>query len=198
MAPPIKYKTNAAKLQAMRAKCSQYYAKDSCKRREKYHINKNHRKDDDSSNDKHTGDDSDEGGDESASNEESIETLADCIAVVKYAKDNFMRHIKSPQIFTLGIFAEYAKSIPDAPGSHEDREILKHVMSSIKDFLDRACRGQDGILQLCGVCDEWRAADQVCRSMRDTIAMVEDIYCHALSDGDAELAVVHLLKGFLY
>jgi len=28
--------------------------------------------------------------------------------------------------------------------------------------------------------------------------MVEDIYYHVLSDGDAELAVVHLLKGFLY
>jgi hypothetical protein len=58
--------------------------------------------------------------------------------VVKYAKDNFMQHIKSPQIFTLGIFAEYVKSIPDAPGSHRDREILNHVMLSIKDFLDRA------------------------------------------------------------
>jgi len=49
-----------------------------------------------------------------------------------------MQHIKSPQIFTLGIFAEYVKSIPDAPGSHRDREILNHVMLSIKDFLDRA------------------------------------------------------------
>jgi hypothetical protein len=58
--------------------------------------------------------------------------------VVKYAKDNFMRHIKSPQIFTLGIFAEYVKSIPDAPRSHRDREILNHAMLSIKDFLDRA------------------------------------------------------------
>jgi hypothetical protein len=66
------------------------------------------------------------------------ETLADCITVVKYAKDNFMRHIKSPQIFTLGIFVEYVKSIPDAPRSHGDREILKHAMLSIKDFLDRA------------------------------------------------------------
>jgi hypothetical protein len=72
------------------------------------------------------------------------------------------------------------------------------VMLSIKDFLDRASWGQDGILQLCGVCDEWQATDQVCRSMRNTITMVEDIYYHVLSDGDAELAVVHLLKGFLY
>ncbi|KAG1857779.1 hypothetical protein F4604DRAFT_1931263 [Suillus subluteus] len=211
MAPPTKYKTDAAKLQAMRAKRSRYYAKCReeilAKRREKYHLNKNRRKDDDGSDNKGAGDKGvgdnldkgNDGSDECASDaDESIGTLAECIAVVKYAKDDFMAHIKSPQKFTLGVFAEYTKSIPDAPGTHGDREILKRAMSSIEDFLDRASRGQDGILQLCGVCDEWRAAEQVCTSMRDTIAMVEDIYCHALSDGDAELAVVHLLKGFLY
>ncbi|KAG2103748.1 uncharacterized protein F5147DRAFT_654655 [Suillus discolor] len=68
MAPPIKYKTNVAKLQAMKAKCSRYYAKCReeilAKRREKYHINKNRQKDDDGSDNKHTGDDLDKGGDE--------------------------------------------------------------------------------------------------------------------------------------
>ncbi|KAG1889044.1 uncharacterized protein F5891DRAFT_1198826 [Suillus fuscotomentosus] len=191
MAPPTKYKTAAAKLKAMRAKRTRYYTR--CremilvKRRERYHANKNR----DSSNDECTDDHSDD-------HHESLETLADCIAVVKYAKDDFMQHVRSPRTFTLGVFAEYTKSIPDTPGGHGDQEILKRAMSSIEDFLERATRGQDGILQLCGVCDEWRAADQVCWSMRDTIAMVEDIYCHTLSDGDAELAVVHLLNGFLY
>lgn len=118
--------------------------------------------------------------------------------MVKYAKDDFMQYVRSPRTFTLGVFAEYTKSIPDTPGGHGDREIFKRAMSSIEDFLERATRGQGGILQLCGVCDEWRAADQVCRGMSDTIAMVDDIYCHALTDGDAELAVVHFLKGFLY
>ncbi|KAG2125359.1 uncharacterized protein EDB93DRAFT_1258223 [Suillus bovinus] len=178
MAPPNKSKTAAAKLEAMRAKRSRYYARCResilAKRREIYHA----------ANDDH---------------DESLETLADCIAVVKYAKDDFMQHIQqSPQIFTIGVFTEYTKSFPDAPGSHGDREIFQRAISSIEDFLTRATRGQDGILQLCGVCDEWRAADQVCRSMKDTIAMVEDIYCHAVRDGDAELAVIHFLGGFLY
>ncbi|KAG2138356.1 hypothetical protein DEU56DRAFT_912518 [Suillus clintonianus] len=199
MAPPTKYKTDAAKLQAMRAKRSRYYAKRSLQREERNTTStKNRRKDDDSSDNKGAGDNLDKGNDGSDVCEAMTMNQYECIAVVKYAKDDFMAHIKSPQIFTLGVLAEYTKSIPDAPGTHGDREILKRAMSSIEDFLDRASRGQDGILQLCGVCDEWRAAEQVCRSMRDTIAMVEDIYCHALSDGDAELAVVHLLKGFLY
>ncbi|KAG2031832.1 hypothetical protein BDR03DRAFT_1015717 [Suillus americanus] len=146
MAPPTKYKTDAAKLQAMRAKRSQYYAKCReeilAKRREKYHLNKNRRKDDDGSDNKGAGDNLDKGNngsDECASNvNESIGTLAECIAMVKYAKDEFMAHIKSLQKFTLGVLAEYTKSIPDAPGTHGDREILKCVMSSIEDFLDRA------------------------------------------------------------
>ncbi|KAG1904046.1 uncharacterized protein F5891DRAFT_1184999 [Suillus fuscotomentosus] len=146
MAPPIKYKTDAAKLQAVRAKRLRYYAKCReeilAKRREKYHLNKNRRKDDDGSDNKGVGDNLDKGNDSSdecaSDDDESIRTLADCIAVVKYAKDDFMQHIKSPQQFTLGVFAEYAKSIPDAPGTHGDREILKRAMSSIEDFLDRA------------------------------------------------------------
>ncbi|KIK42785.1 hypothetical protein CY34DRAFT_66854, partial [Suillus luteus UH-Slu-Lm8-n1] len=125
-------------------------------------------------------------------------TLSDCIALVKLAKDDFMQYIKSPQMFVVGVLAEYTKSIPDTPEGHGDREILTRAMSSIDDFLDRASRGQDGILQLCGVNDEWRAADQVCRCMRDTIAMVEDIYCLTLSDGDSGLAEAHFLGGLLY
>ncbi|KAG1888679.1 hypothetical protein F4604DRAFT_1915720 [Suillus subluteus] len=183
MAPPTKYKTAAAKLEATRAKRSRYYARCHemilAKRRERYHANKNSQEDDDGSNDQHMNDHLDD-------HQELLETLADCIAIVKYAKDNFIQHVRSPQTFTLGVFAEYTKSIPDTPGGHGDREILKRAMSDIENFLDRATRGQDSILQLCGICDEWRAADQVCWSMRDTIAMVEDIYCHALSDGDAE------------
>ncbi|KAG1897605.1 uncharacterized protein F5891DRAFT_1191809 [Suillus fuscotomentosus] len=177
MDPPTEYQSAAAKLKAMRAKRCQYYAmcRDMilAKWRERCYTNKD-------------------------DPPESLETLADCIAMVKYAKDDFMQYVRSPRTFTLGVFAEYTKSIPDTPGGHGDREIFKCAMSSIEDFLERATRGQGDILQLCGVCDEWRTADQVCWGMSDTIAMVDDIYCHALTDGDAELAVVHFLKGFLY
>ncbi|KAG1857806.1 hypothetical protein F4604DRAFT_1931311 [Suillus subluteus] len=129
--PQLNIKPTLAKLQAMRAKRSRYYAKCReeilAKRREKYHLNKNRRKDDDGSDNKGAGDKGagdnldkgNDGSDECASDaDESIGTLAECIAVVKYAKDDFMAHIKSPQKFTLGVFAEYTKSIPDAPGTH--------------------------------------------------------------------------------
>ncbi|KAG1796738.1 uncharacterized protein HD556DRAFT_1441437 [Suillus plorans] len=150
MAPPIKHKTAAAKLKASREKCSRYYARCHesilAKRREKYHAAKKHQEDEDGK----------DGSDDD--HEESLETLAECIAVVKYAKDDFVQYIqRSPQTFTIGVFAEYTKSIPDAPGSHGDREIFQRAISSIEEFLARGTQGQDGILQLCGVCDEWRA-----------------------------------------
>ncbi|KAG1845840.1 hypothetical protein F4604DRAFT_1936755 [Suillus subluteus] len=122
MAPPIKHKTAAAKLEAMRAKCSRYYAKCRdmilAKRREKYHANKNSEEDKDGSDDEHMNDHSD-------NQQESLKTLADCIAVVKYAKDDFMQHVRSPRTFTLGVFAEYTKSIPDTPSLPGVMEIEK-------------------------------------------------------------------------
>ncbi|KAG2063137.1 hypothetical protein BDR04DRAFT_1123471 [Suillus decipiens] len=188
MAPPIKYKTTAAKQQAKRANRHRYYERHHSAilmRRRLLCKDRNTRKDDEN----HSGDDDDD---------KPIDTLPDCIAVVKLAKDDFMQHIKSLQTFIIGVLAKYTKSIPDTPGGHGDREILKDTMSDIKDFLDRASRGQDGILQLCGVNDEWCAADQVCRCMRDTIAMVEDIYCLTLSNGDSGLAEAHFLGELLY
>ncbi|KAG1843692.1 hypothetical protein C8R48DRAFT_780533 [Suillus tomentosus] len=187
MAPPIKYKTSAAKLQADRAKRRRYYQKHResiLARWRQLRKDTNIRDDDDNH--------SDDG------DEEPIDTLSDCIAVVKHAKDDFMQHIKSPQAFIISVSAKYTKSIPDTPISHGDRDILKDAMSSIENFLDRASQGQDGILTLCGVSDEWRAADQVCRRMRDTIAMIEDIYCLTLSDGDSGLAEAHFLGELLY
>ncbi|KAG0696458.1 hypothetical protein DFH29DRAFT_1004533 [Suillus ampliporus] len=186
MAPPIKYKTHTAKLQAERAKHHRHYEKRrdailaKCRQLCK---------------DRNTRDDDNNHSDD---NDEPIHTLSDCIAVVKLAKDDFMQHIKSPQTFIIGVLAKYTKSIPDTPVSLGDREILKDAMSSIEDFLDRASRGQDGILQLCGVNDKWRAADQVCRCMRDTIAMVEDTHCLTISDGDSGLAEAHSQGELLY
>ncbi|KAG1836191.1 hypothetical protein C8R48DRAFT_783002 [Suillus tomentosus] len=144
MAPPVIYKTPAAKLQAERAKRRRYHEKRHdailARRRQLRKDRNTHRNDED-----HSDDDG----------QESIDTLPDCIAMVKLAKDDFMQHIKSPQTFIVGVLAKYTKSIPDTPELHGDREILTCAMSSIEDFLDRASRGQDGILQLCGINDEW-------------------------------------------
>jgi hypothetical protein len=117
--------------------------------------------------------------------------------VIKHAKDDFMQHVKVPYKFIEGILDAYTKTIPDAPGKNGDINILEEAISGLEDFLDRASRGQDGILQLCGVNDEWCAADGVCRFMREMMAMIEDILCHALS-GDSDLAVAYMEEELLY
>jgi hypothetical protein len=124
-------------------------------------------------------------------------TLHDCIAVVKHAKDDFMQHVKAPREFIEGILGAYTKTMPDAPGEYGDTRILEQAISCLEDFLDRASRGQDGILQLCGVNDEWRAADGVCRFMRDMMGMIEDILCYALSR-DSDLAAAYMEEELLY
>jgi hypothetical protein len=108
-----------------------------------------------------------------------------------------MQHVKVPHKFIEGILDAYTKTMPDAPGEYGDIKILEEAISGLEDFLDRASRGQDGILQLCGVNDEWRAADGVCKFMRDMMGMIEDILCHALS-GDSDLAVAYMEEELLY
>ncbi|KAG1738074.1 uncharacterized protein EDB91DRAFT_1249371 [Suillus paluster] len=126
MAPPIKYKTHTAKLQAERAKHRRYYKKcrDAIlakrrqlrKDRNTHDDDNNHSDDDDKPmqlcKDRNTCDDDNNHSDD---NNKPIHTLSDCIAVVKLAKDDFMQHIKSPQTFIIGVLAKYTKSIPDTP-----------------------------------------------------------------------------------
>ncbi|KAG1789322.1 uncharacterized protein HD556DRAFT_1311497 [Suillus plorans] len=108
MAPPIKYKTPAAKLQAERAKRRRYYKRRRgailAKRRQE-RKDKNTR---DNDNIHSLADD-----DNNHSDDDEPITLSDYIVMVKLAKDDFMEHIKSPQTFATNVLARYTKSIPD-------------------------------------------------------------------------------------
>jgi hypothetical protein len=73
-----------------------------------------------------------------------------------------MAHVKAPQRFFDLLMDEYSKTMPDPelyPTRNGDKAVFERTMASFEDFLDRASHGLDRILQMCGVCDEWRAAD---------------------------------------
>jgi hypothetical protein len=82
--------------------------------------------------------------------------------------------------------------MPDDDDSEEpgDMSIFERAIESVEDIHEKAHRGQDRILQMCGVCDEWWAADEVCWGIRYVISCVEDLMCHALL-GNADLVVAH-------
>ncbi|KAG1785651.1 uncharacterized protein HD556DRAFT_1450515 [Suillus plorans] len=127
--------------------------------------------------------------------DEPIETLQDCIAMVKYAKDDFMTHIKAPRRFFDLLVDEYSKTMPDPelyPTGSRDRSVFERAITNFEDFLDRANRGLDGILQMCGVCNKWRAAEGICKFMREMIGMVEDILLRLAEGGDGELAAAFI------
>ncbi|KAG2028219.1 hypothetical protein BDR03DRAFT_1020092, partial [Suillus americanus] len=85
MARPTLYKTHQARLQAAREKRRRHYQKFResilAKRRQSRKEKKS------------------QGNEPSDDEDEPIETLHDCIATVKYAKDDFMAYVKSPRRF---------------------------------------------------------------------------------------------------
>ena len=119
-------------------------------------------------------------------------TLAECIAIVKEAKDELVALTKTPRAFAQGILSEYVGTMPDDDDSEEpgDMPIFERAIDSVEDIHEKAHRGQDMILQMCGVCDEWWAADAICWGIRCVISCVEDLMCHALL-GNADLAIAH-------
>ncbi|KAG1796134.1 hypothetical protein EV424DRAFT_1596682 [Suillus variegatus] len=89
--------------------------------------------------------------------DEPMETLQDCIATVKYAKDDFMTYVKAPRRFFDLLVDEYSKTMPDpevCPTGNGDKSVFERAITSLEDFLDQANRGLDGILQMCGACED--------------------------------------------
>ncbi|KAG2031787.1 hypothetical protein BDR03DRAFT_1015820 [Suillus americanus] len=78
------------------------------------------------------------------------------------------------------------------PTGRGDKSIFEHAIENFENFIDRANGGLDGILQMCGICDEWRAADAVCKFMREMVGIVEDILLRLAEGGDSELAVAFM------
>ncbi|KAG2030870.1 hypothetical protein BDR03DRAFT_1016705 [Suillus americanus] len=188
MVHPTIYKSHQARVQAAREKHRHHYQKFREVIRAKRHQSHKEKK---SCQDNEPSDDEDE----------PMETLQDCIAAVKYAKDDFMTYVKAPQRFFDLLIDEYSKTMPDpevCPTRNGDKSVFECAITSLEEFLDQAHRGLDGILQMCGVSDEWRAADGVCRFMREMIGMIEDILLRLAEGGDSELLIAFVENELWY
>ncbi|KAG2134929.1 uncharacterized protein EDB93DRAFT_1107253 [Suillus bovinus] len=122
-------------------------------------------------------------------------TLHDCIAAVKHAKGDFMAYVKAPRRFFDFLVDEYSKTMPDPklyPTRQGDKSVFEHAIENFENFIDRANSRLDGILQMCGICEEWRAADAVCKFMREIVGIVEDILLHLADGRDGELVIAFM------
>lgn len=57
-----------------------------------------------------------------------------------------------------------------------DIEIFGDAVKQVEPYLIWARQGQDKIFNICGVCDEWCAADEVARFIGHLVAMLENLY----------------------
>ncbi|KAG1898334.1 uncharacterized protein F5891DRAFT_981973 [Suillus fuscotomentosus] len=91
------------------------------------------------------------------------QTLAECLAILKEAKDAFVLLVKLPTEFVQDVLKKFLDTMPDdsdAAGTSiqkGDITIIQDTINSIKDLHCEVHRGLDTILQMCGVCDEWKA-----------------------------------------
>ncbi|KAG1905397.1 uncharacterized protein F5891DRAFT_976335 [Suillus fuscotomentosus] len=114
-------------------------------------------------------------------------TLARCLEIVQDAKDELigLAMLPGPYAYVEHILAKYVATIP-----HEcfDIETVDHSNPGI---YEKVFLGQDSILDMCGVCDEWRVADEVCQAIRHVIAYLEDVSWN-VSQGSTHLAIAHV------
>ncbi|KAH7916997.1 hypothetical protein BV22DRAFT_1135799 [Leucogyrophana mollusca] len=137
--------------------------------------------------------------DENDSDDSDDMTLAQCLAIVKEAKDDLIALTGAPRSFVEGVLQEFVATMDceSSDNSDGDLNILDRALASIETIHDKAHKGQDKIYEMCGLCVEWHAADVVCKGIRNVVAMLEDIYCLAMQGG-AELAEAHMLGELMY
>ncbi|KAG1891795.1 uncharacterized protein F5891DRAFT_1197421 [Suillus fuscotomentosus] len=111
---------------------------------------------------------------------EAIVTLSDCLELVRDAKNKVLQIVPSavPTVYVEGVLREYAISLCTSVVG--DIEILGDAVRRVEPYLIWAQQGQDKIFNMCGICDEWRAADEVSRFIGHLVAMLEDIYTLAV------------------
>ncbi|KAG1809031.1 hypothetical protein EV424DRAFT_1350177 [Suillus variegatus] len=100
------------------------------------------------------------------------QTLAECLAILKETKDVFVSLVKSPTEFAQGVLKKLlaTTSIPDDAAETRttqkcDITVIQDAINSIEDLHCEVHRGLDAILEMCGVCDEWKAGNDICQSM---------------------------------
>ncbi|KAF8834461.1 hypothetical protein BDN67DRAFT_1016483 [Paxillus ammoniavirescens] len=128
-------------------------------------------------------------------------TLADCLAIVKDAKDKVVALINIPQAFTHRILNDYIVSMPmdgDEEGEGSgDLEIIERAIAAVEVIHAKGHKGTDSLYQMCSVCPEWHACEQVCQFIQVTVAMFKDILCLAM-EGESSLAEAHFLGKLMY
>ncbi|KAG2358419.1 hypothetical protein BDR07DRAFT_1379412 [Suillus spraguei] len=111
-----------------------------------------------------------QGNEPSDDEDEPIETLQDCIATVKYTKDDFMAYVKILQNNAQTRVTPY----------HKWRQVcIEHAIASLEDFLDRANMG----LMVYFRCVEF---------MREMMGMIKDILLRLVEGGDSELSIAFM------
>ncbi|KAG2746069.1 hypothetical protein P692DRAFT_20820443 [Suillus brevipes Sb2] len=144
--------------------------------------------------------DSDE--DEETEEVDEPQTLAECLAILKEAKDKFVLLVKSPTEFIQVVLKNFLDTIPDDADTHTikkgDITVIQDAINSIEDLHRESHRGQDMILQMCGVCNEWKAGNEICQAMRLVVAQLDDILIHASVSGVTEIAIAHELGELMY
>ena len=125
--------------------------------------------------------------------------------MVKEAKDDLINYALAPQTLVERILQEYLDSMPNdsddefgaAKSCTGDLRIIEAALATVEKFHVKALKGQVAIYEMCGVCPEWRASEQVCHGIKELIVMLEDILCLAM-EGTSILAEAHFLGELAY
>ncbi|KAG1844092.1 hypothetical protein C8R48DRAFT_780380 [Suillus tomentosus] len=141
--------------------------------------------------------------DEETDEVDEPQTLGECIAILKETKDVFVSLVKSPTEFVQGTLKKFLDTVPDTAADtcivqKGDVTVIQDAIDSIQDLHHEAHRGQDMILQMCGICDEWKAGNAICEAMRLVIALLDDILDHASMSGVTDIAIAHELGELMY
>lgn len=117
----------------------------------------------------------------------------------------FVSLVKSPTEFAQGVLKKLlaTTSIPDDAAETRttqkcDITVIQDAINSIEDLHCEVHRGLDAILEMCGVCDEWKAGNDICQSMRLVVTQLDDILCHASMSGISEVAIAYELGELMY
>ncbi|KAG1844231.1 hypothetical protein F4604DRAFT_1689164 [Suillus subluteus] len=107
---------------------------------------------------------------------EAIVTLSDCLGLVRNAKNKVLAIVPSgiPTVYVEDVLRKYAMLLHTSVMG--DLEILRDRLKLIEPYLIWAQQGQDKIFNMCGICDEWRAANEVSSFIGHLVAMLEDLY----------------------
>lgn len=72
-----------------------------------------------------------------------------------------------------------------------DTSLIKDAIGMVRNIHAKAYLGQDTIFDMCGVCDEWRATNEVCRATSQVIEYLEDVQWY-VEQGTSALAIAHV------